>query len=76
MDLSPGWLGRAVRARRASGFPREHRGRNVGSRGARNREHSVTFRATEETNILHQTDARNARGITAGTRGEWLVEKP
>jgi hypothetical protein len=76
MDLSPGWLGRAVRARRASRFPRQHRGRNVDSSGARNREHSVAVRATEETNILHQPDAGDARGITEATRGKWLVEKP
>ena len=45
------------------------------SRGMRNREHPVTVRATEETDIVHQPDAGGARAFTAGTRGWRLQEK-
>jgi hypothetical protein len=44
-------------------------------RGARNREHPLTLRATEDTNIVRHTDAGGARGFAEGTRGWWHQEK-
>jgi hypothetical protein len=65
----------ALAMRRGVRLPREHGGQHDCSRGARNREHPVTVRATEETNILHLSDARRAPGFTDGTRGRWLQEQ-
>jgi hypothetical protein len=45
------------------------------SRSMRNREHPVTVRATEETDIVYQPDAGDARAFTAGTWGWRLQEK-
>ena len=45
------------------------------SRGARNREHTVTFRATEIIDIVHHPDACGAWGFTERTRGWWHQEK-
>jgi len=39
------------------------------ARGELNREHLVTVRTPEETDILHQPDAGDARRFTEATRG-------
>jgi hypothetical protein len=43
-------------------------------RGGRNAEHPVTVRAPEDTDIVHQPDAGEARGLTNGTREWWFDE--
>jgi hypothetical protein len=45
------------------------------SRCVRNREHPVTVRAPEETDIVHHPDPSEARGFTEGTPGWWLQEQ-
>jgi hypothetical protein len=47
----------------------------AGWRGELNREHPVTAFASEESDLLHLSDAGHATGFAEGTPGRWFQEK-
>jgi hypothetical protein len=69
------WHGGVGRRGGRRGFPVNIVDGVACSRGGRRREHLITVRATEETEIVHQPDVGDARGFTRRTRGWRLQEK-